>query len=557
MRGFNENICKDIFFWFIKMKSVYNKIVRAAVPNSIAINEISDIQIANPQNDDVLNYQNGLWRNSKLDYNDLLNKPTIPGNLDNLSDVTINNVQTNQVLKYNGSQFINSIINYSELTGAPVIPTILDNLSDVTINNVQTNHTLIYSGSQWINTRQFLYLTNIISNGSNTFQVVPDTFYSLGSSAVLQMTSPILLSGGRRVFVFLNNGGQVVFPNGVFLDQATNFSLSCPITEAGILEFISSGSDKWVLKSFSGNIVRSNTQKALCNNNFNDLRDLNISNPNDDQYIGFDSNTFKFINRTLNNDYNEVINVTNGGLVAQYNKIYICNNAAIDMPTPVNGRSIKIINLSGPTVVINFTNRILWHYANFFNISIQTADACYIEFIALNNAWQVKSFTGRWINSATGLGLAVTQINDIRGVTLSSPTIYDNLQFNGSTWINKNSPQFITYNSANNIADNRFFTVGSGQNTLITNAEFICPRNMVFTRLLANVSVANTNGDRIFTIFLNGVATANILTLAGGNVNGFIDFNLPCVIFDRIAIRANQTGSPPNAVGRLTLEYLT
>lgn len=414
------------------MKSVYNKIVRAAPVQTITVDSISDVVLTNPANRDVMIYNNNMWTNSRVSYTELTNQPTILTTLDSLTDVTISNPVNNNFLKYNG-QWVNGNIQYSDISNAPTIPSSINDLSDVTITNPQNDNTFIYSSGQWINKRQYNYLTNFaIVTGNVVAQ--PNYIYTV-VAGILEMPSS---SGTGNIILAILDGGLIYFPNGVVLyhqGASTNFYLDS-LNQKCIVEFESYSGNSWILKSFSGRLVKSTTQKGLCNNEFNDLTDLNINTPDNDQYIGYDSNTSKYINRIFYNEYNEVINVTNGAVVAQYNKLYICNNGAVSMPAVQDGRTIKIINLSGPTALVDFTNKILWHYTNLFNISLQCSDAGHIEFVGLNNAWQVKSMTGRWINSATGLGLAATQINDIRGVSITAPSSGQFLSFDGTNWTN-------------------------------------------------------------------------------------------------------------------------
>lgn len=94
------------------------------------------------------------------DYNDLANLPTIPTDLDDLGDVSITSATAGDGLTFDGNDWVNTALapvatsgDYDDLLNLPTIPSDLDDLSDVTIASAAANETLIYDGAGWSNAK--------------------------------------------------------------------------------------------------------------------------------------------------------------------------------------------------------------------------------------------------------------------------------------------------------------------------------------------------------------------------------------------------------------------
>jgi hypothetical protein len=129
---------------------------------SLAINELTDVVITSPVNNQLLKYNSAsnTWVNSTVTYT-----------LDNLSDVVVSTPVNNQLLKYNSvsNTWVNSTVTYS-----------LDNLSDVVITSPTSNDILVYNSisNLWTNQSQSdsVYPTIVVNvtiadNGSGTQEV--------------------------------------------------------------------------------------------------------------------------------------------------------------------------------------------------------------------------------------------------------------------------------------------------------------------------------------------------------------------------------------------------
>jgi len=77
---------------------------------SNTIDTLTDVNVANLLNDDILIYQNGVWVNASL----AQLTSDIPVNLQDLDNVEITNLQTGEVLTYNGTKWANARTFYTQ-----------------------------------------------------------------------------------------------------------------------------------------------------------------------------------------------------------------------------------------------------------------------------------------------------------------------------------------------------------------------------------------------------------------------------------------------------------
>lgn len=131
---------------------------------SVALDDLTDVTITAAATGEVLRYNGSAWVDAQLaysdlsgtpslapvatsgDYNDLINKPSIPVNVDDLGDVTITSPANGQILEYNGSAWVN--VANSGGGGA----TAIDDLTDVdTATNPPTpGQVLKWDGTNWV-----------------------------------------------------------------------------------------------------------------------------------------------------------------------------------------------------------------------------------------------------------------------------------------------------------------------------------------------------------------------------------------------------------------------
>ena len=105
----------------LSITTIDNSTIRvSAIP--LSLTNLTDIQFEETlENGQVLQYtENGTWANTKLDYNNIVNTPTIPGSLNDLNDVNITTPLAGQVLKFdaNTNKWISSAISVNAEWGS-------------------------------------------------------------------------------------------------------------------------------------------------------------------------------------------------------------------------------------------------------------------------------------------------------------------------------------------------------------------------------------------------------------------------------------------------------
>ena len=147
------------------------------------IGGLTDVTVTTPSTSDVLRYNGTNWENAQLgygelsgtptlstvatsgSYNDLLNKPFIPADLNDLSDIVIGTAVQGEVIRYDGANWVDAQLSYNDLTNKPSIPADIGDLSNVTITSPATNQFLAYDGAGWINTTTLNTDEDAIING--------------------------------------------------------------------------------------------------------------------------------------------------------------------------------------------------------------------------------------------------------------------------------------------------------------------------------------------------------------------------------------------------------
>lgn len=213
-----------------------------------ALSDLSDVNISNLANNEVLKYDGSEWING-------IGGSGGASALDDLDDVTFSfPIVANQTLLYNGSEWVNQTLNLNSLGGVstgtpslnqvltfngtywtasdPVITSTLEDLTNVSINNVSDNQVLTYSGGTWINANagsgSGLWSqsgSNIYYNSGNvgvgtsspaaTFhaETVGDNYF-LVTGEYSTSISPSTVSAGSKMFFFpINSSFRAGYTN--------------------------------------------------------------------------------------------------------------------------------------------------------------------------------------------------------------------------------------------------------------------------------------------------------------------------------------------------------
>lgn len=441
-------------------------------------------------------------------------------NIGNLLDVQITGAQNNDILVYNAPKWENK-------------PQVLNNNQDVTINAPINNQFLGHNGTEWVNKEIAL---NDLSDVALT---------SLSVNQVLQWDG----------------------------DFWSNYTLPSA-------------------------------------NAFANLSDVTITGVQNNDSVIYDSNVAKYVNKKKYAEFDNYVNVTNGTITAVARTVYFCNLATINLPASTVGEQIKIINTNGPTCTVAFTG-IIYHLVNNFNTSYTTTDACEMTLEGiLGGNWQIISFTGRWNDNTTNKRLANNNLEDLRNMSILLPTNGQYLTYNGSAWTNTTLPSFLTsfngrtgpaispatndysftqingislsgpingqylqfngtnwinatlptlqifINSGGNTHNNNFIIDGS-QSGNYGSACYNTSRQITLTKItILLVTPINNAGTRTYTIYLNGLATANTITF--NNASGAtqsLTFSLTVNTISTWAIFHTSASGPPNSQSVITVEY--
>ena len=266
-------------------------------------------------------------------YNDLTNKPTIPAaytNSDVDAHLNFHTANTNDVLMYNGSDY--EWVTYSEIQGAPET---LGELSDVSLGTLNQNDYLRYDGSAWVDSP--VDWTHIVNKP--TFITSADLYTDADVDSHLNRSS----AGTNQVLSF--NGSDYAWVNQTAagsnvqdLDDLSDVQLTSSLAAGRVLRYNGNNWTDAVL-SFSDlgnrpttiagygitdaytdddvdshlNFSTANTNDVLMYNGsdyewvnvgevswiveeLNDLSDVTISSPQNNNILAYNSTTSKFEN---------------------------------------------------------------------------------------------------------------------------------------------------------------------------------------------------------------------------------------------------------------------
>ena len=115
-------------------------VVRVGGKLPFELNELSNVNITNPSDNQILQWNGTNWENVTASSGN-------PIALNDLTDVTITTPTTSNVLYFDGTDWLNQQLNFTDLSGTFT----LNDLSDVTITAAAINEVLTWDGSGWIN----------------------------------------------------------------------------------------------------------------------------------------------------------------------------------------------------------------------------------------------------------------------------------------------------------------------------------------------------------------------------------------------------------------------
>lgn len=240
------------------------------------LNSVTDVVISNPQNGNILTYQEGEWVNSQLVHTSRLTEL--------YNDVSIDNPSSGEVLTFNGTEWINS--------NASLV-FVLDDLDDVELTAPVDNNILRYNESteQWVNTSLFVptaleHLSNV--SVDDVYRDGQMLVWDSSESAWINTTIPVYdtLSSLTDVSPGSANVDDVLYYNGSFwasrqFQWIENLGdlLDVDLTDLSPTDTIYWNGTDWVAKNVRDmHIV------------LNDLNDVSIGTPVDGQVLSYHDN---------------------------------------------------------------------------------------------------------------------------------------------------------------------------------------------------------------------------------------------------------------------------
>ena len=271
------------------------------------INNLLDVNINNPLNNEVLKYNSGLgvWQNGTDSNTGLtsvgLNMPNVfsVSNSPLITNGSISvsfNPQTAHKflagdLSGNGAVIFRSI----DSTDLPTLS--LNNLSDVLTTTPTNGQYLKYSGTKFINGS----LYNVAELTNTTITATANSYYSCGDNVLINLYLTYSIS--EKVFVFKASSGsqsQIVLPAGGYLN-GTLYPAGATLNNTyGHVEFITTGQLNWQITSFSGNwAINGNLSTIIPYSSYLTRNiDVNINTPTNGQLLRYNGSVWENITPT-------------------------------------------------------------------------------------------------------------------------------------------------------------------------------------------------------------------------------------------------------------------
>lgn len=388
-------------------RNIYNSdIINFLKNNSNKLSDNDDVNINNPQTDDILIFNNNKWENTNQNVKSFNSRtgdvlPTDQDyDIDMLRNVEITNAQTDDILVYNAG-----IASWENKPQSVPLQQFLNDLGDVNVGTEQNGQPLVYNSvsTKWENQDFFLNsLKDVDVNTAvapQTIKYEPDGFWR--PSNFIQQ---------------INNIGA-----GVGLSSVTDGIASLKTINAGDNISIDETSNLISINADatfnSGNTILTTPQNTQ-NLQFNGTNWVNVNNYNYKNVLFYDGATVNPI---------------------EYDTIYCASNSTLTLPAPTLsdiGKRILIscANSSNVTITIP-SNTFINTETNFIMISSFGS----VELIVSSaTQYQFISVYGNWSNVTQSKKVYQKKnLIDLEDTLISNPVQYDKLIFDGTKWVNK------------------------------------------------------------------------------------------------------------------------
>jgi hypothetical protein len=480
--------------------------------------------------------------------------------LNQLSDVSINAPANDQVLQYNGTNWVNGNISSSNLVtsvfarqGVVVAQnndynisqitnsSILANTANVNINSPSNNQILRYTGTQWANSNDKAY--TLVQNFVNaTYTALPNTYYQLDAGGTLNIDN---LNPGDRVMVTSNANPITIQFGPTYFVLNSNFSggsagLTMNITSCTI-EFWCGSSFGTQRYMFITNVSQ-NRNNSICNlagqkisalNSLNNIPDVNITSAVNGQVLSWNGSAW--INSTISGGVTSVfgrsgaVTAANGDYdISQItNSSVLASNGNVFISTPLDGQ--VLVYDAGDSA---WENRKLG-LGDLEGVSLNPL-APFQIFVYTGTAWtnlpyseSVTSVFGRGGNVVAQFGdYGINQISGISPlasagvVSLTSPSTNQLLRFNGTQWVN--STNILSYNGRTGAV---VPAIGDYTIAQITNSSVLASTTNVNITTPSNGQILQYNGTQ-WVNATSGAPVTSVFSRSGSVVAANGDYNI-------------------------------
>ena len=289
------------------MKSIYS-----TLSYSSSLSTLTDTNISNPSNGQILKYRNGYWINSSSsglspvqsvfgrigdilaqsnDYS--INQITNSSILSDSNNINIATPLNNQYLKYNGTKWVNSQIEYSQIAGTPFVPSTLGQLSDVSLTGPANTQALTYDGGFWKNSNMSEGFTAWQELASQNITAARNTFYFVDNCSATMYSTYSL---NEQVGFYVANGNQlnITFPAGTYLSANSTiytgpFSMNSPV---GTIIFKSVGQQIWVISTMTSTFFINSSIPITVGSSIYSTYGVSINTPLSGQVLRYDGTNF-------------------------------------------------------------------------------------------------------------------------------------------------------------------------------------------------------------------------------------------------------------------------
>ena len=519
------------------MKSIYSNFVA----NSNSVETLSDTNIQNPTNGQVLEYQNGQWINANVSGTSVSSVfgrtgAVIPQegdySLNLLSDVSISAPSIGQILKHNGTNFVNSNDYFQSF--------------NVVAQDTIFNFGILYGSMPYDVNFSFLFqpvLPNKIFCGPTNLPSATPTFRSLQIADLPTINLTNL--GDTNISSPINN--QVLKYDSILQKWTNQTDTDTGLTSVGLnmpstfivnnTPLTSNGS---ISVSYTSQDFRKFLAGDLSNNGTVVFRDI----------VAADIPTLPYLT-SFNGRTAAAVVPTEGDY-----SLNLLSDVSISSPS-VN----QILKYNGTNFVNSsdyYTSFIIGSQNSIFNFSITTSPPPYIA--TFDYGLQNQTANTFFVGPSTGIPATPTfrtvSIDEMNDVVITTPLNNQVLKYNGANWVNTDqNSSFIFYGSGTNITANQYFQYGS-MNTNIEAANIMMGRNGRIINFVARLTVSPGLGNsRTMTIYKDNVSTGVALVFTGSSNSLAVTTNITFSAYTKIAIFSQQSGAAPS-IGHCTLEYV-